>query len=398
MTSADFTGRHVLVIGQRLAPLAQEALGEARFEVAAGDRLDVLDAQQAAVDLVLIDAEAADAVELAVAIASLSARPNPPAVLLAGAHLPTSLVRALMKLPRSDVIEAPFTSADLARAAGALLAVAAPVAAPPPPTHDVDARCWTVVGSVGGCGATTIAVELATALSNRAGPGERVALVDLNLADGATAAYLGAAANMMLAEASASPERIDAALLDVFATKIGESLDLLAQTRDPKAFAKVTQTSVCRLLEMAAKVYDWIVIDLPRHHQPWTLDVLAGSDEVLVVSELTVPALLSARALASEVENELTGGAQPRIILNRLASRVFGPAPSLSEAEKALQRKADGGITSDWEAAAASVNLGGSISHHRPRSKIVRDINILVDRLTQAVEVQRGQVQRGARG
>ncbi len=177
--------------------------------------------------------------------------------------------------------------------------------------------------------------------------------MDLNLADGAAAAYLGATANMMLAEASAAPERIDAALLDVFAARIGESLDLLAQPRDPKAFAKVTQTAVCRLLEVACQVYDWIVIDLPRHHQPWTLDVLAGSDEVLVVSELTVPALLSARALASEIETELPGGAQPRIILNRLASRMFGPAPSLAEAEKALQRKADGGITSDWEAAAA---------------------------------------------
>jgi len=388
MTSADFTGRHVLVIGQRLAPVAQEALGEARFEVAAGDRLDVLEAQHAAFDLVLIDAESSDAVELAVAIASLSGQSSPPAVLLAGAHLPTSLVRALMKLPRSDVIEAPFTSTDLARAAGALLA-AAPAAAAPAPTHEVNARCWTVIGSVGGCGATTIAVELASALCQRAGPSQRVALVDLNLADGAAAAYLGATANMMLAEASATPDRIDAALLDVFATRIGESLDLLAQPRDPKAFAKVTQTSICRLLEMAAKVYDWIVIDLPRHHQPWTLDVLAGSDEVLVVSELTVPALLSARALASEVETELPGGAQPRIILNRLASRMFGPAPSLAEAEKALQRKADGGITSDWEAAAASVNLGGSISHHRPRSKIVRDVGVLVDRLTQPAEIQR---------
>ena len=72
---------------------------------------------------------------------------------------------------------------------------------------------------------------------------------------------------------------------------------------------------------------------------------------------------------------------------------MFGPAPSLAEAEKALQRKADGGITSDWEAAAASVNLGGSISHHRPRSKIVRDIAVLVDRLIAA-----GAKPRGTRG
>ena len=387
MSTADFTGRHVLVVGQHLAPLAQDALAEARFELAAGDRLDVLDSPHVAIDLVLIDAEAADAVDLVVAIASLSAKPNPPAVLLAGAHLPASLVRALMKLPRSDVIEAPFSAADLARAAGALLTAVPAVA--PAPTHEVNARCWTVVGSVGGCGATTIAVELATELCQRASASQRVALVDLNLADGAAAAYLGATANMMLAEASATPERIDTALLDVFATKTGEGLDLLAAPRDPKAFAKVTQTSICRLLEMTAQVYDWIVIDLPRHHQPWTLDVLAGSDEVLVVSELTVPALLSARALASEIETEVTGGAQPRIILNRLASRMFGPAPSLAEAEKALQRKADGGITSDWEAAAASVNLGGSINHHRPRSKIVRDIGVLVDRLSQPAETQR---------
>jgi len=384
MSAVSFEGRHVLVVGQRLAPVAHEALGAARFEVAAGDRLDVLAAMPAAVELVLIDAEAADPAALVEAINALAARPKPPAVMLAGAHLPASLVRALMKLPRSDVIEAPFTSVDLARGAGALMADAATSAQ----AVNANARCWTVMGSVGGCGATTIAVELATALARRA-PDRRVALVDLNLVDGAVAAYMGSTAAMLLAEASGSPERIDAALLAAFAMRVGEGLDLLAAPRDPKAFERVSQTTVCRMLEVACQVYDWIVIDLPRHHQSWTLDVLAGSDEVLVVSELTVPALLAARALAAEIEAELPQGPEPRIILNRLASRVFGPAPSLGEAEKALQRKADGGITSDWEAAAASVNLGGSISHHRPRSKIVRDIAVLVDRLTAPAEAGR---------
>jgi len=377
MSALSFEGRHVLVLGERLAPLAQEALGAARFEVASAERLDFLADLHAAMELILVDAEAADPTALVGAISALAARPNPPALLLAGAHLPASLVRALMKAPRSDVLEPPFTSADLARAASSLLTeVSAPVAS----AHD--ARCWTVIGSVGGCGATTIAVELATTLSHRL-PGARVALVDLNLVDGASAAYLGATPNMMLSEAAATPERIDAAILSAFAIRVGASLDLLATPRDPQAFARVNQTAVCRVLEVACQVYDWIVIDLPRHQQPWSLDVLSGSDEVLVVSELTVPALLAARSLASEIEASIPDGPRPRIILNRLASRVFGPAPSLAEAEKALQRKADGGITSDWEAAAASVNLGGSISHHRPRSKIVRDIGVLVDRLTQ---------------
>src|SRR5204862_5618107 len=130
--------------------------------------------------------------------------------------------------------------------------------------------------------------------------------------------------------------------------------------------------------------YDWVVVDMPRLRQPWTLDVLGGSDELMIISELTVPALLSARSLADELEVELPGGPVPRIVLNRLASRMFGPAPSMTEAEKALGRKADGSITSDWEAAAASVNLGGPISQHRPKSKIVRDIEELAERLAAA--------------
>ena len=380
MSGTDFSGRYVLVVGERLAPVAQEGLSQARFEVVGADRLDVLSELHDALELILIDAEAADPLALVSTISAMTARPDPPAVLLAGAHLPAGLVRALMKLPRSDVLEAPFTSVDLARAASALLANTA--AAPAVQTPAVNARCWTVIGSVGGCGATTIAIELATALAQQSGADKRVALVDLNLVDGAAAAYLGASPNVILGDASSTPERIDAALLGAFAAHVAPRLDLLAAPRDPKAFETVSQTAVCRLLEIACQVYDWIVIDVPRHQQAWTLDVLAGSDEVLVVSELTVPALLSARSLATEIEAELPDNPAPRIILNRLASRVFGPAPSLAEAEKALGRKADGGITSDWEAAAASVNLGGSISHHRPRSKIVRDIGVLVDRLT----------------
>ncbi|MFO1015242.1 MAG: AAA family ATPase [Caulobacteraceae bacterium] len=375
MSHPVLQGRRILVIGQRLAPVAEEAMPTAVFEVAGAERLELLSSLHDAIELVLIDAEAADPAVLAGAVQGLAARPSPPAVILAGSHLPAQLVRAFVKLPRSDILESPFSSVDLSRAAAALLVEAAAAGA----THH--SRCWSVMGAVGGCGATTIAVEIATTLARRSAGDRRVALVDLNLVDGAASAYLGAAPSMLLTEASATPERIDQALLEAFCARVSGGLDLFAAPRDPKAFAKVNPQAVCRLLEVACQVYDWVIVDVPRHHQPWTLDVLAGSDEVLVVSELTVPALLAARALASEIEMEIPDGAPPRIILNRLANRVLGPAPSLAEAEKALERKAEGGVTSDWEAAAASVNLGGAICQHRPRSKIVRDIAAIVDRL-----------------
>ena len=368
--------RRVLVIGARLAPIAEQALPNAAFEIAAPEAIDTASLLQSAIDLVLIEAGAADTARLTMMIAALAQMPAPPAVILVGANLPASLARALFKLKRSDLLDAPLSPGDLARCVAGLFADTVHAAA-----GGHRSQCWSVMSAVGGAGGTTLSIELAAALASRT-LGDRVGLFDLNLADGAASAYLGAAPNMHLADASGAPERIDAALLDAFSLRTAGGFDLFACPRDPYAFAKVTPAAVCRLLEVACQVYDWLIIDLPRHRHSWTIDVLAGSDELLVISELTVPALLAARDLTAEIESEIEDARRPRVILNRMASRMFGPAPSRAEAEKALGRKVSGMITSDWEAAACSANLGGPISQHRPRSKIVKDVTLLVGDLT----------------
>jgi pilus assembly protein CpaE len=372
----------VLVLGPRFAAVAAEAVPDATFEVLKSEEIDQLAARHDGFDLVLIGADTVDPGKLTEAIEALGQKLHAPGVLLLGARLPANAVRALFKLKRSDVLETPFTAGDLGRSAEVLLKAQPQVATGPQTSH-----CWAITGAVGGAGATTLAIELAVGLADRKS-NERVALVDLNLADGQACAYLGSAANMNLGEASLTPERIDAALLDAFAVRVDDCLDLYASPRDPRAFEHAAAPAVLRLLEVTCEVYDWVIVDVPRLRQPWTADVLAGSDEVMVVSELTVPALLAARALAQEIEAELPEARSAHIVVNRLASRVFGPAPSLADAEKALGRKVLGGITSDWEAAACSVNLGGPIRHHRPRSKIVKDVTSLIGKLT--AEARRG--------
>ncbi|MBW3558698.1 MAG: hypothetical protein KY446_04960 [Proteobacteria bacterium] len=379
MSNPVMTGRRVCVVGERLAPTAREALPGAAMQIVAPEVLLEAGRGDRSPDLVLIDADATAPDLLVQAIEALSRLSPPPPTVLAGGHLPTNLVRALLRLERSDVLEAPFAPDALARIAARLMTAA-------PPSGGQSSRCWSVVSAAGGAGATTLAIEIADALSGLQKDGRRVCLVDLNLADGAASAFLGATPLMHLASSSATPERIDAAVLSAFAVQTSAGFDLLAAPRNPNAFTQITPEAVLRLLEVACQVYGAVVVDLPRIRQPWTLDVLAGSDEVCVVSELTVPALLAARALVNEIEADLDAGKQARLVVNRLASRVFGPVPSLVEAEKALQRKAAGGITSDWEAAAASVNLGGSISQHRPKSKIVQDVKRLVDRLVGATD------------
>ncbi|HEV2530375.1 AAA family ATPase [Phenylobacterium sp.] len=374
LSAAGLQGRRVLAIGESLAALTDGPLAGA--QVASGAIAQLEGLKLADCDLVLIDADACEAPALAAAVKALALAKSPPPVLMTGANLPAGLVRNLLRLEHADILESPFSPEQLTAAMAGLLAGMAA----PPPSPAGASRCWAVTGAVGGSGATTVAVEIAHALSVQEGK-ERVCLIDLNFADGAAAAYFGATPGMRLADFGASAERIDQAMLRAFATPVSERLDLLAHPREPQAFDAASRETVLRVLEIACESYDWVILDMPRHRRDWTLEALAGSDEVLVISELTVPALLAARALSDEIETALGTGLKPRIVLNRLASRMFGPAPSMAEAERALQRKALGGVSSDWEAAAASVNLGGPIAQHRPKSKIVKDVLALVETL-----------------
>ena len=368
-------GRRILALGGNLAPLADGPLAGVTIDAGSVGQLAGL--TPGLCDVVVIDADTWDAASLASAVKSLSSLKAPQPVLLTGQNLPAGLVRNVLRLPAADILEAPYTPDQLVAALQALLSETQPALT----QGSGDSRCWGVTGAVGGSGATTIAIEIAHALAVRSGKERSVCFVDLNLADGAAAAYLGAQPTARLADLGHAAERIDAAMLNAFVTPVSKGLDLIAGVRDPNAFDAVGRESILRMLEVACECYDWVILDLPRHRRPWTLEALAGCDEVLVISELTVPALLAARSHADEIEDALGGALRPRIVLNRLASRMFGPAPSMSEAEKALQRKAEAGVSSDWEAAAASANLGGPIAQHRPKSKIVKDVQTLVERL-----------------
>ncbi|MFI4950374.1 MAG: CpaE family protein, partial [Caulobacterales bacterium] len=315
MSSQPLNGRRVLAIGGALPDLAKGPLEGAQLTTGGLDRLIGVGIADA--DLLIINADAWAAPALAAGIQALALSPAPPPVLLVGAHLPAAVVRNLLRLERSDVLEAPFSDTDLVTAIDALMAQKAASAAPAP-SGEV-ARCWAVSGAVGGSGATTIAVEIATQLCSRSSRDKSVCLIDLNLADGSAAAYLGSSPAMRLGDLTRAADKLDASMLQAFVTPVTKQLDLLAAARDPQAFDSVPPESILRMLEVACETYEWVIIDIPRHRRPWTLQALSGCDEILVVSELTVPALLAARSLSDEIERDVATGLKPRIVLNRLA-------------------------------------------------------------------------------
>jgi pilus assembly protein CpaE len=127
MSIQSLQGRRVLALGGAFEALATGPLEGARLESAGLERL--IGVGPADADLVLIDADAWGAASLAAGIEALTLCAAPPPVLLIGAHMPTSVVRSLLRLERSDVLEAPYTVEHLTAAITTLMVRKAP--APP---------------------------------------------------------------------------------------------------------------------------------------------------------------------------------------------------------------------------------------------------------------------------
>src|SRR5262245_16974366 len=103
-------GRRILALGMELRALADGPLAGAVLEMGTTASLETL--VPGAADLVLIDADAWEAPALAACVKALSASRACPPVLMLGENLPAGLVRNVLRLPASDILEAPYSPDD----------------------------------------------------------------------------------------------------------------------------------------------------------------------------------------------------------------------------------------------------------------------------------------------
>src|SRR5262249_32097747 len=166
--------------------------------------------------------------------------------------------------------------------------------------------CHAFIGAAGGVGTTILAIETAFLLARQSKQFERTCLIDLDFQSGMVAQYLNLPPNLHLWEISSSPDRLDRQLLDVMMSRHASGVAVLAAPSSLTAYANINPAAVTRLLDLASRNFDVIVIDLPRGWQPLHRDILLGSNKVFIVTEMTVPGLRHARSL-SESFDEICG-------------------------------------------------------------------------------------------
>ena len=179
------------------------------------------------------------------------------AVIAIGNRNEIGLYRDLLQAGVADYVVKPLNTQLLAKAlaSGRATGEASPI-------HKKLGTMVAFVGTRGGVGTTTLAVNMAWYLANR--QSRRVALVDLDLQNGDCALALDIKPTSGLREALANPLRIDNTLLERVMTPVGERLFVLSSEEPLSDDLHFTAVAVETLVSALREQFHYVIVDVPR--------------------------------------------------------------------------------------------------------------------------------------
>ena len=208
-------------------------------------------------------------------------------VVIVAASLEPALMLEAMRAGVTEFLTAPVTAPDLTAAVHRVTTSIAPTT-----TGEV----FAFLGAKGGVGTTTVATNVATALSQLAS-GSTI-LIDLHLAYGDAAVYLGTEPRFSVIDALENVHRLDKAFLSGLVGHAKAGLSLLASS-DRASATPVDSTSVRTLIEAAARHYRYVILDVPRSDV--MIDALEPSTRIVIVANQELAAVRAATRLSAAI-------------------------------------------------------------------------------------------------
>lgn len=197
----------------------------------------------------------------------------------------STLLIAALRAGVKDFLRRPLSTADLEQLLTRVLRTAAPA-----PAALGSVVCF--LSNKGGVGKSTLAVNAAVALAqNRPG---RVLLIDASLQLGVCASLLDLRPANTLTDAARERDRLDVTLVRDLATPHATGLHLLAAPPDAIEASAIDDEVMARVLNLARRAYDIVVVDSFPLLDRVMVAVLDISDREYVVVEGTVPTVLGA--------------------------------------------------------------------------------------------------------
>ncbi|WP_206075220.1 AAA family ATPase [Mesorhizobium tamadayense] len=227
-------------------------------------------------------------------------------VVVIGHYNDVGLYRELIRSGISEYVIAPVSMTDIVSVVSSIFV---------DPESDPIGRSIAFIGAKGGVGSSTIAHNVAWAMSSLFK--SEVVVADLDLAFGTANINFDQDPAQGIAEAVFSPERVDEVYLDRLLAQCAEHLSLLAAPStlervydfDPDAFSQVIET--------AQRSAPLLVLDLPHIWSGWTKSTLIKADEIVITATPELANLRNTKNMVDMLKRLRPNDPPPKLIINQ---------------------------------------------------------------------------------
>ena len=224
----------------------------------------------------------------------------------------------------------------------------------------LDGQIVTVFAAKGGCGKTTVAVNLGVVLAR--GTGRRVCVVDLDLAFGDVAISVQLDPVRTIVDATPMAGHLDITGAASLLTRYRPGLEMLLAPVTPGDADKVSAALVAELLTVLRGMFDFVVVDTPAQFSEHVLAAMDASAHHVLITTPDVSALKNLR-VTLDMLDLLSYPRQIRsVLLNRSDSKV---GLSVDDVERAVRCPIAAFVPSS-RAVPISINKG-TADHHVQR-------------------------------
>jgi len=215
-------------------------------------------------------------------------------------------------------------------------------------------RVVSVIGARGGVGVSTVATNMATSVQ-QGGKGESVALMDLDLHGGDLGLFLDLHASQGLKHLAKDLSRLDETILRSTLVKHASGLDLLASGYEACEDTEYVHGTTMRVIGLLRSMHRHIVIDCGHILDPAVKEALDYSDQVIVVTTLSLPAIRRTKKLLEAFAAAQYPVGKVIVMVNRYRS---DQKELLSETESMLAVRMAGLIPNDYGTASEAIDHG----------------------------------------
>ena len=227
-------------------------------------------------------------------------------------------------------------------------------------------RLISVLGTIGGAGASIMATNLAVELAS-VEPGRPVALVDLDFRYGQLGTMLDLQPDYTIADLCDTPEQLDQSMIERAMVKHSSGVHLLARPNNFGQADQITAAHCASVLSALQQVYGYVVVDGPNRFDPGGQSVLDLADTNLLLIQLLVTSVRKTHRIVEELRE----GGYPLDRFRLVCNRVGRDSSQLSveHVEATLKMKVNYQIPDDWKAVSSAVNMGVPLAESAPKSR-----------------------------